>query len=176
LDDYEALGFSAKEVQRLSEWRKSLGAMEIDLDKLGDYIKKRGSLERQLEELRKEVKKEEMVVKSLKSNHLHLWEQRSSLQEEVSRLSRPSYVLKEGWVILPCWACGIDGVSMKLSGLEATEEAIRKGLRSQGRCIFCGGWSSYIPWDIAWAIARLVLPTTSFPRKPITHANSETAK
>jgi DNA repair exonuclease SbcCD ATPase subunit len=165
INDYEALSFSHEEVQRLAEWRTSLKEMGIDPDKLGEHIRKRGSLNRQLNKLRKKVKREEELVKSLKDEYTHLSERLSSLLGRILNLSELKRVLEEGRITLYCRNCGRIGVPMILPSLEATEEAIRKGLVIEGRCIFCGRWSSYTPWDISWAIARLTLPTsTRIPR------------
>jgi len=106
------------------------------------------------------VKEKERLVESLKDEHRHLSEQLNSLLD----LSELKYVLEEGRITLYCRYCGRRGVSMRIPSLEATEEAMEKGLVKKGTCVFCGRWLTYSPWDIAWTIARLVW-STRIPQK-----------
>jgi hypothetical protein len=155
VEDYEALGFSAQQVQRLAEWRKSLAEMGIDPDKLGQYIKERGSLEKQISRLRREEIARRRKVKQLKGEHLRLWGQTTSLRDKVSKLFDLEFALKEGRLTLPCKICRMQGVSMDLASVE---NAIVKGSWCSGVCVFCGHWSSYSAWEAAWFVAQLVLP------------------
>jgi hypothetical protein len=155
VDDYETLKFSAEEVQRLSGWRKALTAMNIDPDGLERFVKEKGSLEKQLDNLSREKSAREQKVEELKGEHLRLWNQRTSLRDEVSRLSRLGYTLKEGRLTLPCKACGMQGVSMDLISVV---NAIMRESWCSGMCVFCHQWSSYTAWEAAWFVTQLVLP------------------
>ncbi|MEM1582850.1 MAG: hypothetical protein QXK89_10165 [Candidatus Bathyarchaeia archaeon] len=155
IEDCEALGFNAKEIQNLARWRKSLAEMGISPDKLRDFIEQRGSLERQLANLSREKSAREREVKQLMEEYMRLWGEVNALRGEISRLSRLSSTLKSGKLTLPCKLCRMWGVSIDLS---SAESGIMSGLWCSGTCIFCRQWSTYPAWELAWFIAQLVLP------------------
>lgn len=110
IEDFELLGFDTNMVRKLASWRKSLAEMDINPDKLGEFIKKKGSLEKQLDNLTREKIAREQKAKELKGEHLRLWNQMTSLRDEVSRLFSLSLALKEGRLTLPCKVCRMQGV------------------------------------------------------------------
>lgn len=65
IEDYESLGFSAQEVQKLAEWRKSIAKTGIDLDQLENFIRERGPLEKQLRSLEEELSQGKARLKIL---------------------------------------------------------------------------------------------------------------
>jgi len=155
IEDFELLGFDVNAVRKLASWRKSLIDMGIEPDKLGDFIRERGSLERQLANLAMEKAAGERRVKELKMEHLKLWGQVSSIKDEVFKLFDFKSALKHGRIVLLCKVCRIQGIPMDL---DTVKGAIMTGSWCSGMCVFCGQWSSYAAWDVAYLVAQLVLP------------------
>jgi len=155
---YEALGFSAQQVQKLAAWRQSLAEMGLDPDKLEDFIKKKGSLESQISELEKERKRVESILKKLKDEHRQLFEETLSLQAETLKLRKLSKVLKLNMIVITCKICGREGVLVKLRTASEYISMMRSGAALQYKCIYCGRWAMYTPWEIVTAIGLLALP------------------
>lgn len=65
IEDYELLGFDAEEVQKLTEWRKSLAKIGIDPERLESFIRERGPLEKQLRLLNEELSQGKARLKIL---------------------------------------------------------------------------------------------------------------
>jgi predicted nucleic acid-binding Zn-ribbon protein len=166
IDGYEALGFSAQQVQKLVVWRQSLAKMGIDPDKLFELAKKRRSLEGQISELEKERRRVEGIVKKLKVEHRRLFEEITSLQAEALKLGKLGKVVKLGMIVVPCKVCGMEGVFVKLHTASEYRGMMRSGAALQYRCIYCGRWAVYTPWEILSAIGLLATPELKEVRTP----------
>jgi len=158
VEGYEALGFSAQQVQKLVVWRQSLAKMGIDPDKVFELAKKRRSLEGQISELEKERRRVEGIVKKLKVEHRRLFEETTSLQAEALKLGKLGKVVKLGMIVVPCKLCGMEGVFVKLRTASEYKSMMRSGAALQYRCIYCGRWAVYTPWEILSAIGLLATP------------------
>jgi len=158
IDGYEALGFSAQQVQKLAAWRQSLEKMGIDPDNLGEFVEKRGSLQKQLSELEKERRRLNGTVKKLKNEHRRLFEKITSLKAEALKLGKLGKVVKLGMIVLPCKLCGMEGIFVKLHTASEYKSMMRSGAALQYRCIYCGRWAVYTPWEILSAIGLLATP------------------
>jgi DNA repair exonuclease SbcCD ATPase subunit len=166
VDGYEALGFSAQQVQKLAAWRQSLEKMGIDPDNLGEFVEKRGSLQKQLSELEKERRRLEGMVKKLKNEHRRLFEETTSLKAEALKLGKLGKVLKLGMIVIPCKLCGMEGIFVKLHTASEYKSMMRSGAALQYRCIYCGRWAVYTPWEILSAIGLLATPELKEVRTP----------
>jgi DNA repair exonuclease SbcCD ATPase subunit len=166
IDGYEALGFSAQQVQKLVVWRQSLAKMGIDPDKLFELAKKRRSLEGQISELEKERRRVEGIVKKLKVEHRRLFEEITSLQAEALKLGKLGKVVKLGMIVIPCKVCGMEGIFVKLHTASEYRGMMRSGAALQYRCIYCGRWTVYTPWEILSAIGLLATPELKAIRTP----------
>jgi len=166
VEGYEALGFGAQQVQKLVVWRQSLAKMGIDPDKLGEFVEKRGSLEKQLSELEKERRRVEGTVKKLKNEHRRLFEETTSLQAEALKLGKLGKVVRLGIIVLPCKLCGMEGIFVKLHTASEYKSMMRSGAALQYRCIYCGRWAVYTPWEILSAIGLLAAPELKEVRTP----------
>jgi len=158
VEGYEALGFSAQQVQKLVVWRQSLAEMGIDPDKLGEFIKKKGSLEKQISELEKEHRRVGGIVKKLGDEHRRLFKETTSLQAEVLKLSRLSMVVKLGKIVIPCRVCRRESVFVKLHTASEYRAMMSSGGVLQYRCFNCGQWAVYTPWDILTQVGLLAAP------------------
>jgi len=116
IEDFQLLGFDSKTVRKMSE-RSS---------------RKKGSLEKQLASLGKKKIAREQKVRVEGGTHASLGEM-NTLRDEVSRLSRLGYALRDGRLTLPCKVCQMQGVSMDLTRVEGT---IMKGPWCSGMCVF----------------------------------------
>jgi chromosome segregation ATPase len=166
VEGYEALGFSAQQVQKLVVWRQSLAKMGIDPDKLFELAKKRRSLEGQISELEKERRRVEGTVKKLKNEHRRLFEETTSLQAEALKLGKLGKVVRLGIIVLPCKLCGMEGIFVKLHTASEYKSMMRSGAALQYRCIYCGRWAVYTPWEILSAIGLLAAPELKEVRTP----------
>ena len=158
VEGYEALGFSAQQVQKLVVWRQSLAKMGIDPDKLFELAKKRRSLEGQISGLEKERRRVEGIVKKLKEEQRRLFDETTSLQAEALKLGKLGKVVKLGMMVIPCKVCGMEGIFVKLHTASEYRGMMRSGAALQYRCIYCGQWATYTPWEILTAIGLLATP------------------
>jgi DNA repair exonuclease SbcCD ATPase subunit len=166
VEGYEALGFSAQQVQKLVVWRQSLAKMGIDPDKLFELAKKRRSLEGQISGLEKERRRVEGIVKKLKVEHRRLFDETVSLQADVLKLGKLGKVVKLGMMVIPCKVCGMEGIFVKLHTASEYRGMMRSGAVLQYRCIYCGQWATYTPWEILTAIGLLATPELKAIRTP----------
>jgi len=94
IEDYESLGFSAQEVQKLAKWRKSLTETGISPDALESFIEKRGPLEKQLRLLEEELSQGKARLKIL-----------ATMEREAQDMQRIHYLMNMRKAFI-CGYCG----------------------------------------------------------------------
>jgi len=94
IEDYESLGFSAQEVQKLAKWRKSLTETGISPDALESFIEKRGPLEKQLRLLEEELSQGKARLKIL-----------ATMEREAQDMQRIHYLMNVRKAFI-CGYCG----------------------------------------------------------------------
>ncbi len=156
IEDFELLKFDVNVVKRLAEWRKSLTAMGIDPDGLERFVKEKGPLEAQISKMRSELKDVERKIEATRNEHRRLFEETTSLQAEVLKLSRLGKVVKLRKIIIACRVCGRQGIFVKLRTASEYRGMMRSGAALQYRCFNCGQWVAYTPWDILIEVGLMV--------------------
>ena len=158
VEGFELLGFDANMVKTLAEWRKSLKEMGINPDALGRFVKEKGPLEAQTSKMRSELKDTERKIETIRNEHRRLFEETTSLQAEALKLGKLGKVVKLGRVIIPCKVCGMEGVFVKLHTASEYRGIMRSGVALQYKCLYCGQWSMYTPWDILTEVGLMAAP------------------
>jgi DNA repair exonuclease SbcCD ATPase subunit len=158
VEDYEKLGFSVEEVQRLSDWEVSLALMGVDPDGLGRFIEEKGPLEAQISRMMRESKEEERKLDSKRAESKKMAKEVDSLQGTVSKLSRLGIVLEKRKAFITCKICGCEGALVDVPSRPVAMNAISAGLVWNAPCARCGQWAQYSAWDIFAGVGLLALP------------------
>ena len=158
IEDFEGLGFDVQEVRKLAVWRESLKKMGISQDGLERFVKEKGPLQAQISKMRSELKDVERKIEATRNEHRRLFEETVSLQAEALKLGKLGKVVKLGVIVIPCKVCGMEGVFVKLHTASEYRSMMRIGAALQYRCIYCGQWATYTPWEILSAIGLLAAP------------------
>jgi hypothetical protein len=158
VENYNKLGFSAEEVQRLSGWEVSLALMGIKSKELGRFIEEKGPLEAQISRTRREAKEEERKLDFMRAESKKIAKEMYSLQSTVSKLSRLGTVLKRRKALIPCKICGGEGVLIDVPSRPVAANAVSAGLVWNAPCARCGRWAQYSAWDIFAGVGLLALP------------------
>ncbi|MEM2936273.1 MAG: hypothetical protein QW231_03755 [Candidatus Bathyarchaeia archaeon] len=148
IGDYEALGFSAQEVQRLAEWRKSLAEMGIDPDKLGEYIKEGDSFERRLKAMEEKMKSEEARLKMLTKME-------GDLRRRVDDIKRVDSLLQQRYQSFVCAYCGA-ATPHEIRRFEI-QSAMTMGQPLYVACVRCGATNTYDPRTILLGLGLEIL-------------------
>jgi len=151
IEDYELLGFSPKEVQRLAGWRKGLTKLGIDPDGLERFIDEKGPLEVQRSKLKRDVEALGMEVNMLEKR-------KKALLNENSSLSTVSLILKTGKATLPCKRCNWL-IPVALGNKFSYQTMIEKGLGVNVWCPRCGWQNWFDPREVMASIGWIILPT-----------------
>jgi hypothetical protein len=157
-ENFELLGFDANMVKTLAEWRESLKEMGINPDALGRFVKEKGPLEAQTSKMRSELKDTERKIETIRNEHRRLFEETTTLQAKVLKLGKLGKVVKLGRVIIPCKVCGREGIFVKLHTASEYRGLMRSGVALQYKCLYCGQWSMYTPWDILTEVGLMAAP------------------
>jgi hypothetical protein len=158
VEDYEKLGFSAEEVQRLSDWKVSLALMGVDPDGLERFIEEKGPLEAQISRMRRESKEEERELDSMRAESRKMAKEVGSLQGTVSKLSWLGIVLEKRKAFITCKICGCEGALVDVPSRPVAVNAVSAGLVWNAQCARCGQWAKYNAWDICAGVGWLALP------------------
>jgi len=137
---------------------ESLKKMGISQDGLERFVKEKGPFEKQISELENERRRVEGIVKKLRDEHMRLFGETTSLQAEALKLGKLGKVVKLGRVIILCKVCGMEGVFVKLHTASEYTGMMRSGVALQYRCLYCGQWSIYRPWDILAEVGLMAAP------------------
>jgi len=104
IEDYEMLGFDAREVQKLAEWRKSLAGAGIDPDKLESFIREGGPLVKQLQAIKEEISQGKTQLRILSKME-------KDVQRRVEDVQRIEHILQCRMSSFVCPGCG--GVTLR---------------------------------------------------------------
>jgi hypothetical protein len=150
IEDYEKLGFSAEEVQRLSGWKVSLALMGIKSEELDDYIKRHGPLNKQLRELGEEVAGEKNRLERVARQYRYF-------STQVAIASALTGFLTSRMISIACPQCGRP-VPLRIPTFWELDDAVRRGLACQAGCLNCGFVNHVAPRDVftnvGWAILQ----------------------
>ena len=150
VEDFERLGFSAEEVQRLSGWEVSLALMGIKSEELNDYVKRHGPLSKQLRELGEEVAGEKRRLE-------HVSRQYRSLSTQVAITSALTDLLTSRLMNIACPRCGRP-VPLRIPTFWELDNAVGRGLAYQAGCLNCGFVNQVAPRDVfanvGWAVLQ----------------------
>jgi len=151
IQDFEALGFDANQVKRLAMWHQGLQELHIDPDELDKYIAEKGPLEAQNDSLRLANERIEADINSnatLRENFL----------AENFVLQAVDLILKTGILTMHCKSCGHQ-LPIWLPTQESFWNLTNSGQVVIFQCQNCGMSQLFAPWDIAFQIAWMILPT-----------------
>jgi hypothetical protein len=122
------------------------------------FVREKGPLEAQIYKLKSELKDVERRIEATRNEHRCLFEETTSLQAEALKLGKLGKVVKLGRVIIPCKVCGMEGVFVKLHTASEYRGMMRSGVALQYKCLYCGQWSMYTPWDVLTEVGLLAAP------------------
>jgi hypothetical protein len=132
--------------------------MGISQDGLERFVKEKGPLQAQISNMRSELKDVERKIEAARNEHRRLFEETTSLQAEALKLGKLGKVVKLGRIVIPCKVCGSDGVFVKLHTASEYRGMMRSGVALQYKCLYCGQWSMYTPWDILTEVGLMAAP------------------
>jgi len=167
IEDFEDLGFNAQEVRKLMVWREFLKKMGINQDGLERFVKEKGPFEKQISELEKERRRVEGIVKELRDEHRRLFQETTSLQADVLKLSKLGKVVKLGKIIIPCKVCGAEGVFVKLHTASEYRGMMSSGSVLQYTCFNCGQLVAYTPGQILTEVGLMAAPEIKEAQTPL---------
>lgn len=153
VQDFEALGFDANQVKKLTTWYRGLQKLHIDPDELEKYIAERGPLEAQNELLKLANDKTKGDV----SSNAIL---RAILVAENSALKAVDLVLRTGILNMQCKACG-HPLPIWLPTQKSFSDLVKTGQVVAFQCPDCGMSQSFAAWEIAFRVAWMILPTNA---------------
>jgi transcriptional regulator with XRE-family HTH domain len=151
IQDFESLGFDANQVKRLVMWYRELQKLHIDPDELDKYIAERGPLENQNNSLRLANERIEVDVDAHAIR-------RAVLVAENFALQAVDLILKTGILTMRCKSCG-HSLPIWLPTQESFWDLISTGQVLIFQCKNCGVSQEFTPWEIAFQIALVILPT-----------------
>jgi len=151
IQDFESLGFDANQVKRLAMWNRRLQELHIDPDGLDRYIAERGPLETQNNTLRLA---NERIEADVNAHEIR----RATLVAESFALQAVDLILRTGTLTMRCESCG-HSLPIWLPTQEAFWNLINTGQVLIFKCHDCGMSKVFTPWEIAFQIAWVILPT-----------------
>jgi hypothetical protein len=122
------------------------------------FVREKGPLEAQIYKLKSELKDVERRIEATRNEHRRLFEETTSLQAGVLKLGKLGKVVKLGRVIISCRVCGMEGVFVKLRTASEYRGIMRSGAALQYKCLYCGQWATYTPWDILTEVGLMAAP------------------
>ena len=151
IQDFESLGFDAKQVKRLVMWYRGLQKLHIDPDELDKYIAERGPLENQNNSLRLA---NERIEADVDAHAIR----RATFVVENFVLQAVDLILKTGILTMRCKSCG-HPLPIGLPTQEFFWDLTNTGQVLSFQCQSCGMPQVFTPWEIAFHIAWVILPT-----------------
>jgi RNase P subunit RPR2 len=151
IQDFESLGFDAKQVKRLVMWYRGLQKLHIDPDELDKYIAERGPLENQNNSLRLA---NERIEADVDAHAIR----RTTLVAENFALQAVDLILRTGTLTMRCKSCG-HPLPIGLPTQESFWNLTNTGQVLSFQCQSCGMPQVFTPWEIAFHIAWVILPT-----------------
>jgi transcriptional regulator with XRE-family HTH domain len=151
IQDFESLGFDANEVKRLAMWHRGLQELHIGPDELDKYIAERGPLETQNNNLKLANERIEADVNA------HAIRKETLLAENFA-LQAVDLILRTGTLTMRCESCG-HPLPIWLPTQESFWNLKNTGQVLIFKCQNCDMPQSFTPWEIAFQIAWVILPT-----------------
>lgn len=151
IQDFESLGFDAKQVKRLVMWYRGLQKLHIDPDELNKYIVEKGPLENQNNSLRLA---NERIEADVNANAIR----RENIVAKNFALQAVDLILKTGILTMHCKSCG-HSLPIWLPTQESFWNLTNTGQVVSFQCKNCGMSQVFTPWEIAFQIALVILPT-----------------
>lgn len=149
--DFESIGFDANQAKRIANWRRELQKLCINPDELDKYIAEKGPLEAQNNSLRLA---NERIEADVNVHAVH----RATLVAENTVLQATDLILRTGILTMQCKSCG-HPLPIWLPTQEYFWNLTNTGQGVIFQCRNCGTPQSFTPWDIAFQIAWMILPT-----------------